>query len=119
MLVKACLRVCVCVLVCVFTCVCVSVCEYANVHACVCVCVCVCVCLCVCVCVCGKQCGRGIVFACDTLSGEMLYCEIHVVRVNSISTPCSMSAAVAHLHLVDTNTVEKMHNGSASLRERT
>ena len=75
--------------------------------------------VCVFVYVCGNQCGRGIVFACDTLSGEMLYCEIHVVRVNSISTQCSMSAAVAHLHLVDTNTVEKMHNGSASLRERT
>ena len=99
--------------VCLYAClrVCVSACEYANVHACVWV--------CVFVYVCGNQCGRGIVFACDTLSGEMLYCEIHVVRVNSISTPCSRSAAVAHLHLVDTNTVEKMHNGSASLRERT
>ena len=82
-------------------------------------CVCVCVCVCLFVYVCGNQCGRGIVFACDTLSGEMLYCEIHVVRVSSISTQCSINAAVAHLHLVDTNTVEKMHNGSASLRERT
>ena len=90
---------------------CVSASEYANVH--------VCVCLSVYVCVCGNHCGRGIVFACDTLSGEMLYCEIHVVRVSSVSTQSSMNAAVAHLHLVDTNTVEKMHNGSASLRERT
>ena len=82
-------------------------------------CVCVCVFVYVCACVCGHQCGRGSVFACDTLSGEMLYCKIHMVRVNSISTQCSMSYAVAHLHLVDTNTVEKMHNGSASLRDRT
>ena len=75
--------------------------------------------VCVCVCVCGNQCGRGSVFACDTLSGKMLYCEIHVVRMSSISTQCSMNAAVALLHLVNTNTVEKTHNGSASLRERT
>ena len=92
-----------CALACV--CVCVGVCVFVYVY--------------VYVYVCGNQCGRGIVFACDTLSGEMLHCEIHVVRVSSISTQCSMNAAVAHLHLVDTNTVEKMHNGSASLRERT
>ena len=31
----------------------------------------------------------------------------------------SMSAVVAHFHLVDTNTVEKMHDGLASLRQKT
>ena len=53
---------CVCLYACLRVCVCVSACEYANVHACV----------YVFVYVCGNQCGRGIVFACDTLSGEML-----------------------------------------------
>ena len=108
-----------------------------GVSACVCVCVCVCACVCWRVCVCVRlyvnmrMCTRECLCICVWISAaEGLFSHVirfqwlvvlwnYMFQVNSSSTQCWMSVVVAHLQLVDTSTVEKMHNGWASLKERT